>query len=58
MSDYTRTASSIDTEQAKSMWSIGPEFHIAFLTPASVPNWFHRTMQRLILNIHWRKVDE
>lgn len=23
-----------------------------------MPNWFHRTMQRLILGIYWKKADE
>jgi hypothetical protein len=41
-----------------SKWSIGPEFDIAFVTPSPMPNWFHRTMQRLILGIHWKKADE
>ena len=48
----------IDTARPKSKWSIGPEFDPAFLTPSPMPNWFHRTMQRLILGIHWRKFGE
>lgn len=47
----------IDTAPPKSKWSIGPEFDITFVTPSPMPNWFHRTMQRLILGIHWRKID-
>jgi hypothetical protein len=46
----------IDTARPKSKWSIGPEFDTAFVTPSPMPNWFHRTMQRLILGIHWKKV--
>jgi hypothetical protein len=46
----------INTAPPKSKWSIGPEFDIAFVTPSPMPNWFHRTMQRLVLGIHWRKV--
>ena len=42
----------INTAEPKSKWSIGPEFHITFFTPSPMPNWFHRTMQRLILGIH------
>ena len=48
----------INTAEPKSKWSIGPEFDIAFVTPSPMPNWFHRTMQRLILGIHWKKADE
>ena len=48
----------IDTAPPKSKWSIGPEFDITFFTPSPMPNWFHRTMQRLILGIHWKKADE
>ena len=65
MSDYITCGGSIDEDRVshfvnaalpKSKWSIGPEFDIAFVTPSPMPNWFHRTMQRLILGIHWRKV--
>ena len=48
----------INTAEPKSKWSIGPEFHTTFFTPSPMPNWFHRTMQRLILGIHWNKADE
>ena len=47
-----------NTAEPKSKWSIGPEFDITFFTPSPMPNWFHRTMQRLILGIHWKKADE
>lgn len=65
MSDYI-TCGSIDADRIshlingappKSEWSMGPEFDIVFVTPSPMPNWFHRTMQRLILGIHWRKID-
>jgi hypothetical protein len=65
MSDYITCGGSIDEDRVshlmnaappKSKWSIGPEFDIPFYTPTPMPNWFHRTMQRLILGIHWRKV--
>jgi hypothetical protein len=48
----------INTAEPKSKWSIGPEFDITFFTPSPMPNWFHRTMQRLILGIYWKKADE
>jgi hypothetical protein len=66
MSDYITCGGSIDEGRVshlinaappKSKWSIGPEFDIAFFTTSPMPNWFHRTMQRLILGIHWRKID-
>lgn len=47
----------INMAEPKSKWSFGPEFHCEFFTTAPMPNWFHRTMQRLILGIHWRKID-
>ena len=65
MSDYITCGGSIDENRVshlmnavppKAKWSIGPEFDVTFYTPTPMPNWFHRTMQRLILGIYWRKV--
>ena len=42
----------------KSKWSFVSDFSIAFPCPAPMPNWFHRTMQRLILGVYWKKADE
>ena len=30
---------------------------IAFRSAQPMPNLFHRTMQRLVLGIHWRKYE-
>jgi hypothetical protein len=66
MSDYIKNDSIeggrvnhfIEPPRPKSKWSIGPEFDVTFYTPSPMPNWFHRTMQRLILGIYWKKADE
>ena len=35
----------------------GGYWKIAFRSAQPMPNLFHRTMQRLVLGIHWRKCE-
>jgi hypothetical protein len=54
--DEGRVSHLMNAAPPKSKWSISPRFDTEFFTPSPMPNWFHRTMQRLILGIHWKKV--
>jgi len=37
-------------------WSLDKDFNASFLSETA-PCWFYQFMQRIILGIHWKKID-
>jgi len=46
----------LQTPKTVAQWSLDRDFGVVFSSPRKKPNLIVRTLQRWLLNIHWRDV--
>lgn len=54
--NYVKT-SVIKVEPPVAEWCFNGDWQGLLVRVTFYPNWFHRTMQRWILGIHWRRIN-